>query len=706
MTVGAAAEEYSNITRLGALALLALAVGSCASTATTEAPLTSATARSATPETPTTTPQLGAPGIGVNATAGQDLPATGSVAVSGSVGGGCGILAGGQVRCWGHGRSKSPPGGVFTAVSAAGSLSCGLRVGGSMECWGPRLPPGAFDEGVPWPPAGEFVALSGDGPMCALRRDGSLTCSILTWGEDDDQTPGGLFVAVSVASDFACGIRPDLTLECWGSNLASVGSGDVVSARVDVGKARPPEGAFVAVSAGWSHACGVRASGEIACWGSDLRGEMWDVPAGEFTAVTSSSHSSCGLRRSGELACWGAEAPRNVPEGRFVALSPEGFCGLRPDGNVECWAANRRWRNCQWLLASYSPFDTHFCYWTPLRQDPSHGALRALPPAGEYVALSARKGYTCGLTAVGEARCWGLFFSGEAEPPPGLYTAITTGWFHACGLRPNGAAICWGDPQAPPPQSPPGTFAKLSAGWEYTCGVRLDGSVECWGREPGCAPIALLGPRAHDYEPSRCWNRADAPPTGAPAGTRGSSPGLEPRVPPSPVPGVPAGTFAAVAAGAAHACALSATDGSAVCWGDDFYGQTDAPPGEFTTLSAGYAHTCALGVDGTAACWGNDNIGQSTPPPGTFTQITAGEWHTCAMRADGEAECWGGDRHRIGSMDLWNEFITPWALNNTVAISDARPAPPPGPYTTLAAGNFHTCAIRTDRGADCWGHSS
>lgn len=616
-------------------------------------------------------------------------PMTGFVAVSGSADAGCGVRASGHLQCWGS--AATPPAGKFTDVGV-GRRSCGLRSDGTVACWGaqPQRSDAAGDP--PWPPPGEFAALSSGEPMCALRIDGSLACAVSTWGEDDEPTPGGAFVSVSVGDDFACGIRPSLSVECWGSDFAPVTSGgDVIYGHVDTGKTRPPEGAFTAVAAAFFHACALDTAGAVVCWGDNRGGQLVGIPEGRFAAVTAGLVTTRGLRVDGAVVCWGGAARGAedvVPVGRFVAIS-ERMCGVSLGGNIDCWRSDdRSWKPCLWLVLSHSPFEPHFCRIGHLAFGHTDAGLRALPPVGEFVALSARKGYTCGLLVGGESRCWGLFFAGEAEPPPGPFTEVSAGWFHACGLRPNGAAACWGNDTTWTQQTPTGPFTHLSAGWGYTCGLRPDGALACWGREPGCADPALNGPTGSvPWYGEECWDRQD-----------------------SPAAAPPAGTYRAVAAGAGHACALTAADGTAVCWGDSRYGQSDAPAGQFTSLSAGFAHTCALRPDGTAACWGTDNIGQSTPPPTVFTEIVAGEWHTCGLRPDGNAECWGNHR---GTIELWqkpgirgDEFITPWAVGLTVAWSDARPAPPPGPYTTLAAGNFHTCAIRTDRSVDCWGHSS
>ena len=619
-------------------------------------------------------------------------PTEGFVAVSGGPDSGCGIRTRGGLQCWGDG--PVPLAGEFAAVGV-GPRSCGLRVDGSMSCWGLRAPTMAIDEGVVWPPLGEFAALSAGGPVCGLRLDGSLACSIAAWGLPEFllspaeralrvPAPGGAFVAVSVNSFHGCGIRPSFALECWGNNLALDRRGHRIVSVVDAGAARPPAGEFVAVSAGREHTCAIAVDGALVCWGSNLDNQLAAIPEGAFAAVTAAAESTCALRSDGTAVCWGGPGGRvagSTPEGRFVAISEDdgGFCGVRPDGNIECWRIRESWKWCLWRAMSYSPFEGISCASADGILVYSHGAVRALPPPGEYAALSARKGYTCGLLVGGEARCWGLFFDAEANPPRGPFREISAGWFHACGLRPDGTAACWGNDDAWA-QPPPGRFSAISAGWEYTCALRPDGAPTCWGRPPGCAAWGLIGRTGDSTNwPFECWDRAD-------------SPTVDP----------PEGNYTAIAASAAHACALSASDRAAVCWGDNRFGQTDAPPGPFTALSAGFAHTCGLRLAGDAECWGNNDVAQAAAPPGPFTTITAGEWHTCGLRPDGSAACWG---HHATETIRSQGILTPWDEGDMAWI-DARSSPPPGPYTALAAGNFGTCAIRTDRSVDCWGHGS
>ena len=71
---------------------------------------------------------------------------------------------------------------------------------------------------------------------------------------------------------------------------------------------------------------------------------------------------------------------------------------------------------------------------------------------------------------------------------------------------------------------------------------------------------------------------------------------------------------------------------------------------------------------------------RSSPPPGTFTQVSAGGWHTCGIKTDGTLVCWGYDE----------------AGDTT---------PPSGTFTQLSAGGWHTCGIETNGTLVCWGYN-
>ena len=178
----------------------------------------------------------------------------------------------------------------------------------------------------------------------------------------------------------------------------------------------------------------------------------------------------------------------------------------------------------------------------------------------------------------------------------------------------------------------------------------------------------------------------------------------------------PEGMFTTVRAGQWHTCGLR-TDGSVTCWGFNRDGQSDAPEGMFSAVSAGNLHTCGLRTDGTVTCWGVSSDGRTDVPEGMFSSVSAGGLHTCGLRTDGTVTCWGSNRfgqsdppegtfsavsagglHTCGLRT--DGSVTCWG-NNQFGESDA----PEGTFSSVSAGQWHACGIRTDGSVTCWGYN-
>ena len=229
------------------------------------------------------------------------------------------------------------------------------------------------------------------------------------------------------------------------------------------------------------------------------------------------------------------------------------------------------------------------------------------------------------------------------------------------------------------------SFSAIATGQSSTCGILTGGALVCWGDNG--------------------------------FGKLGDGTAID-RYTPVPVSGMGSGV-AQVAVGTDHACAVK-TDGSAWCWGSNAYGQLGDgtytiryAPTAVSGLATGVSklatfryHNCAVKLDGSAWCWGNNATGQlgdgttttrNTPVAVSgmasgAAQMTAGGTHSCAVKTDGSAWCWGSNANGQLGNGTTTSSTTP------VAVSTMASA-----VTMISAGFAHTCAVKTDGSAWCWG---
>jgi alpha-tubulin suppressor-like RCC1 family protein len=332
---------------------------------------------------------------------------------------------------------------------------------------------------------------------------------------------------------------------------------------------------------------------------------------------------------------------------------------------------------------------------------------------GPFTALAAGYAHTCGLAYGGIAYCWGFNGNGElgdgtAETPRTapvavngghFFTSIVAGYYHTCGLAQRGRTYCWGD-------NGNGQLGDGTTGQQSTPEM-VSGGLTFESLAAGQLHTCGLTADGKAY----CWGYNGH-------GQIGDGTSELHNVPVA----VSGGTsFTKLVAGDNHTCGLAA-GGKAYCWGSNWYGQlgdgttTDrlvplAVSGgiTFTSLVAGYNHACGLAWGGKAYCWGANFFGQlgddtsgtnrSAPVAGagwpTFTSLAAGQSHTCGLLPTGTAYCWGSDQQ--GALGDGN-----------AAGSRAYPATVSGGqvYTALTAGQYHSCGLSLGGTAFCWGYNA
>lgn len=177
-----------------------------------------------------------------------------------------------------------------------------------------------------------------------------------------------------------------------------------------------------------------------------------------------------------------------------------------------------------------------------------------------------------------------------------------------------------------------------------------------------------------------------------------------------------------VVTGGFHSCALT-TAGGVKCWGDNSFGAlgnnsvtASATPVDVSGLgsgvsaiAAGAAHTCALTSSGAVKCWGlnltgqigdNSTTNRLTPVDVSglgsgISALAAGGEHSCALTSSGGVKCWGYNFHgQLGDASTTNR-------STPVDVSGLGSG-----ISAIAAGGSHTCAQTSSNGLQCWGSNA
>ena len=241
------------------------------------------------------------------------------------------------------------------------------------------------------PPARhDFVEIQNDNGLCALRADDTVYCNSENFSYDDDllRRPGltfehthddhvmtnhgriGLlrpssdkeeredvlihghkkiepltaaqekekFVDVQHGNDFSCGLRASGEVKCWGSIMGSSS------------KIKPPKKKMSSIALGGVFACGItKEEGKILCWGDDYYAFLTHAPTDEpgYDALRTSYLSICAHRSDDTVKCWGQgfwETFTLPVKTSNYGMFNGGVCAVpSPEEGMTCWGAGVRW---------------------------------------------------------------------------------------------------------------------------------------------------------------------------------------------------------------------------------------------------------------------------------------------------------------------------------------------------------------------------
>lgn len=273
-----------------------------------------------------------------------------------------------------------------------------------------------------------------------------------------------------------------------------------------------------------AHHCVRRASGQLACWGDNGRGQLGDgtgtnrrhaIDVPGITGVSDFSTggaNTCALRLGGRVLCWGwthgiwnhalgslpdgaVEAivkPHEMPFGliaRQVSVDRYTSCAALSTGRVACWGSG----------AFTSLMFGQDGYEELIRQ----GYVME-PTITDAVDVSVTLASLCILRANGRIVCrgenrYGQLGDGTTQPRDGLVEVagitdaveLDVNYSDGCALRSSGRIACWGDYpgrgwtnyNSPAATDIPGIEDAVSIATKglTACAARRTGQVLCWG---------------------------------------------------------------------------------------------------------------------------------------------------------------------------------------------------------------------------------
>ena len=648
----------------------------------------------------------------------------------------CVMQASGKVFCAGRGIDGELGDGtaqdrrVFTPVvglADAVELVCGYHhscvrhKSGEVSCWG-RSYHGELGSGttdpthVPVKVTGlaEVEQLgAGDGFACARVKGGKVWC----WGTAADgrlgtgETEGvqAAPAAVKELSDakqlgvgraHACAVKGSGELVCWGENArGQLGRGDEVTGSSSTPVVVAGLAGVTLVAGGGNHTCALTEAG-LRCWGSIDYGQVGN-----------------GAKESGKMAGTPQEVKGELGEVRQLALGTTRSCVVLGSGEVKCWGYNN--------------------YAANLLQVGSEEEAVLEPAVVQGVAgvtqLATSYDHACVLATGGKLSCWGSQSYGKLGIGP-------MNWDQGPKTASENVAELTGEASVkaefpPDPEAALEFAPHLAVGDKHVCSVTVDGKVVCFGsnsegelgigstqpRSSGAAlPVAGLtdATQVSANLGRTCARRANGE-VACWGKLLGGSSSL-----PLPVAGLTEAAEVAVGgtADTFFACARKA-DGTVWCWGGNHAGQCgtgersneDVPsPVQVqglegaVQLAAGYSTACARLGSGKVACWGSDSDGAlgngddegsyvpvEVPRLARVTHLAGYGSNFCVVAAN-KAQCWGAnDDGQIGNGKMDREAP---AASPTVVAGVSNVA-------LVDTGWGTTCAVQKSGKALCWGEN-
>jgi alpha-tubulin suppressor-like RCC1 family protein len=651
-------------------------------------------------------------------------------------------------------RSKPVRVGTFTnytSIAAGDSHTIALRQGGTVWSWGGNSK-GQLgvnttkDSPVPVQVSGLSninAIAAGTSHTLALKSDGTL----LAWGANnygqlgdnsitEHHAPVAVssitnVIAIAAGGDHSIALKSDSTVWAWGRNASGqLGDNTTTDRKVPVQVTDLAN--VIAIAAGVDYSIALKEDGTVWAWGNNSSGQLGDGTNTEHHApvqvsllddakVIAAGYShAVALINDDTVRAWGSNSSGQLGDGTSInRSSPVKSIGLddvtavaaglnyslvlKEDGTIWTWGDNSHGQRGNGTTTAIS---------TPQQVDNLFNVTNIAAGAGHTIVRKS------------DETVWGLGNNGNGQlgngtttssfvpvPVSGLISFVTTvaaGNGTTLALMNDGSSSvkAWGNNSSgqlgdgttterhTPVQVGGGLniITAIAAGSGHSVALRQGGTVWTWG--------------ANNF------------------GQLGDGTTTERHTPVQVSQSSGLSSVTAIAAGSGHTVALR-SDLTVWAWGNNSNGQLgdgtvisrSAPVQvpvsgltNITAIAAGNGYSVALRGDGTVWAWGANNFGQlgdsTTTDHHTPVQVSgltgikaiaAGNGHTVALTNSGTVWAWGANEFgQLGDGTTTNRSV-PVQVIQTSGLSN---------ITAVAAGDFHSVALKNDGTVWSWGSNS
>jgi len=348
----------------------------------------------------------------------------------------------------------------------------------------------------------------------------------------------GDWKSVSGRNDYACGVKLDNSIHCWGSNN-HMKCGDGVEIKKPQEVYSEAGQTWIDIGIDTYHTCAIDNSGDLYCWGNGEGGKTGhsesftyrkpkkiDDAGKKWSSVSTGKYHTCAVDVNDDLYCFGYNSygqlgnnqggngissylPQKVErEGgatwKEVSSGETHTCAINSGDILFCWGRNNNEQLGVGDFVTEVCHDNDPCLKSPMR-------INVENESSIWSDVSVGGDYTCAVKDDGKLYCWGESANklglGSDNPAPtdtpqlvegegwkAVSTGKENGSTHTCGTKTDDSLYCWGYNGAGQlglsgsknvPTLSENAKSKqwsiLSLGKYYTCGITSDDELYCWG---------------------------------------------------------------------------------------------------------------------------------------------------------------------------------------------------------------------------------